>query len=73
MQRKVKLKKIKHIISKMDKIMSAMLNEQIQNKIKVKYHITAVRKILHALNTSPKTSKQIHVNRATNRKIRIWQ
>ena len=71
--RKIKLEKVQRIINKMDKITPAMLNEQIQNKTKVKYHITAVRKILHTLNMSPKTSNRIHANRATNRKIRAWQ
>ena len=39
----------------------------------MEYHITNVRKIMHRLGMSAKTSQAVHVGRAEVEEIREWQ
>lgn len=71
---KISINKIEKIISKNRNIITPKeLRYIIQQKYKVTYHITAIRKILYKLNMSVKRPRYVHVNRASIQEIRRWQ
>lgn len=67
----------KTALKKIRKIAAGEAASQRQNaqkhhtlKVRVEYHMTNVRKIMHGLGMSAKTSQTVHVNRAEMEEIR---
>ena len=71
---KVGTNKISKMVSKAGSIITPKrLRGDIRKELGITYHITNVRKIMHALGLTAKTVKRVHVNRAEIEEIRRWQ
>ena len=71
---KLKLEKIKKIVTKSDNITPKKLNADIKKECGVQYSMSNLRKIMrNKLNLSANTTQTVHINQASMKKIRQWQ